>query len=442
MQSTNSNNDLPSDKDLNIGQSTTNYPEHANYVLGILFLVYVINFIDRQLLSVFIGPIQDEFGVSDTAMGLLVGFSFALFYSVAGIPIARLADRSNRRNIIAIGLAVWSGMTVLCGFARSFIELALARVGVGVGEAAGTPPSHSLICDYFSIDKRATALGIYSAGVYVGSAISYLCGGYMRANFDWRIAFIVLGAPGLLVALIVRFTIKEPSRQSFSSSGNSQREDISFLETLQYFLSFRSWCLMVAGAACLSMAGYGITMWGYEFFVRVHHVPLSSIGLWMALIVGVGGCIGVYSGGWLVDRFSRKSSTWIMLLPAIVNLASLPLGILFVLVTDSALSAVFLFFFYLIVSFFIPAIHTLTQRLALFNMRATAAAIMLFLINIIGAGLGPFIVGLVNDALEPLYGIEAIRYSLLTLVIIGFFGSGFFYLASRTLESDVSRVNQ
>ena len=176
---------------------------YANYVLGVLFLVYVINFIDRQVVSVFLGPIKQEFGVSDTAMGLLVGFAFALFYPFAGIPIARLADRSNRRTIIAVGLGAWSAFTVASGLARSFPQLALARVGVGIGEAAGSPPAHSLISDYFPPNRRATALGIYASGVYVGSAIAYLGGGYLRENFDWRTAFFVLGAPGLLYWILM-----------------------------------------------------------------------------------------------------------------------------------------------------------------------------------------------------------------------------------------------
>ena len=187
-------------------------PAYANYVLGVLFVVYVFNFIDRQAMSVFIGPIKAEFGASDTAMGLLVGFAFALLYTIAGIPIARWADSGNRRSIIAIGLTLWSAMTVASGMARSFAQLALARVFVGIGEAAGTPPAHSLLADYFPLSRRATALAIYSAGAFVGSGLAYLGGGYLREYFDWRMAFIVLGAPGLLVALLVRFTVREPPR--------------------------------------------------------------------------------------------------------------------------------------------------------------------------------------------------------------------------------------
>ena len=212
-------------------------PAYANYVLGVLFIVYVFNFIDRQVLSVFIGPIKEEFGASDTQMGLLAGFAFALLYTFAGIPIARLADRGNRRNIIVIGLVVWSAMTVACGFARSFAQLALARVLVGIGEAAGSPPSHSMIADYFSMDRRATALAIYTSGAFVGSALAYLGGGYLREYFDWRTAFIVVGVPGLLIALLLAFTVREPLR-GISEQRTEDKTTTTLGDTLRYL--FRS----------------------------------------------------------------------------------------------------------------------------------------------------------------------------------------------------------
>jgi len=235
---------------------------YSNYVLWVLFAVYVINFIDRQVLSVFIGPIKEEFGVSDTHMGLLVGFAFALFYTIAGIPIARWADRGNRRTIIAIGLTVWSAMTVATGLTRNFAQMALARVGVGVGEAAGSPPAHSLISDYFPPERRARAMGIYSWGVYVGSAIAYLGGGYLRANFDWRTAFIVLGLPGLVMAVVVRLTVREPPR-GMSENVTIPVEPTTLRETLSYLLGCRGWLYLVAGSSLLSITGYGVLMWGY-----------------------------------------------------------------------------------------------------------------------------------------------------------------------------------
>jgi predicted MFS family arabinose efflux permease len=414
---------------------------YANYVLGVLFAVYVINFIDRQVLSVFIGPIKEEFGVSDTAMGLLVGFAFALFYTVAGIPIARWADRGSRRTIIAIGLAVWSGMTVASGLARNFSQLALARVGVGVGEAAGSPPAHSLISDYFPPHKRATALGIYAWGVYVGSAIAYLGGGYLRANFDWRVAFFVLGAPGLIFSLVVRFTVKEPPR-GHSEGGVVRAEPTTFGETLRHLLTCRSWVYLIAGSSFLSISGYGVLMWGYEFFGRVHGMSPVDIGLWMALIVGLGGSLGTYAGGRLADRYGQRDPAWYMRLPAIVNLVGMPFGVVFLLADSSGRSLAFFFPYYLLANFYVPSMHTINQNLAKLRMRATAAAIMLFIVNIVGAGAGPLLVGVLNDAFAPRFGDAAIRYSLLCISLTGVLGSLFFYLSSRSLADDLARARE
>ena len=413
-------------------------PGHANYVLGVLFLVYVINFIDRQILAVFIGPIKEEFGVSDTAMGLLVGFAFALFYTIAGIPIARWADRGNRRSIIALGLTVWSAMTVACGFARSFVQLALLRVGVGVGEAAGSPPAHSLISDYFPPERRATAMGIYSWGIYIGSALAYLGGGYLRAHFDWRTAFVVLGIPGLLVALLVRFTVREPPR-GYSEGAVGQASATTLKETLDYLLSCRSWVYLVSGSCFLSLTGYGVLMWGYEFFGRVHAMEPMEVGVWMAAIVGIGGSLGTLAGGSIADRLGRRDPGWYMRFPAMATMASLPFAAVFLLAESSRTSMIFFFVFYVLSNVYVPAMHTINQNIAKLRMRATAAAILLFIVNLVGAGAGPFVVGLLNDRFAVVYGNEAIRYSLLTLATSGVVGAALFYLSSRSLAADLAR---
>ena len=415
-------------------------PGYSNYVLGVLFLVYVVNFVDRQILSVFIGPIKQEFGVSDTAMGLLVGFAFALFYTIAGIPIARWADRGNRRSIIALGLTVWSAMTVGCGFVRNFAQLALFRVGVGVGEAAGTPPAHSIISDYFPASKRATALGIYAWGVYFGSALAYLGGGYLRELFvdDWRTPFILLGLPGLFLALVVRFTVREPPR-GYSDSPDVVAEPTTLGETLRYLLSCASWRNLVAGSCFLSIMGYGVLMWGYEFFGRVHHMSPMDIGLWMAAIVGLGGSLGTLVGGTVTDRLSQRDPAWAMRFPAWVTWSCLPFSFLFLL-SDSILVAMLSFFvFYFLANIYVPAMHSLNQNLARLSMRATAAAILLFIVNLVGAGLGPLLVGFLNDQYAASWGDEAIRYSLLSISVLGAFGAIFFHRSARTLAGDLER---
>lgn len=415
-------------------------PRYSNYVLGVLFVVYVLNFVDRQILSVFIDPIKREFGVSDTAMGALTGFAFAVFYTFAGIPIARWADRGDRRLIITLGLALWSAMTMATGFARSFTMLALARIGVGVGEAGGTPPAHSLISDYFPPERRATAIGVYSFGVYVGSALAYTCGGLLHQYFDWRTAFLLLGAPGLVFAAVVFFTVKEPPRGHSEKLVAQSDERASLGETLRFLLTCRSWVYLQTGSALLSIAGYGVLIWGYPFFGRVHGLDPVQTGLAMGLVVGVGGGIGTLGGGVVVDHLTRRDVRWAMRLPAIVNAVAIPLGVAYLLADRVGLAIALFFPFYALVNVFVPALHTLNQNLARLRMRATASAVSLFILNIVGAGAGPFIVGALNDAFAPRFGDHAIRYSLMVVSAFALLATPLFHLGSRTLQADLERA--
>jgi len=431
------------DRDTAAAGTTTDHPEispaYANYVLGILFTVYVFNFIDRQVLSVFIGPIKQEFGASDTQMGLLAGFAFAVLYTFAGIPIARLADRGNRRNIIAIGLAIWSAMTVACGMARSFLQLAAARVLVGIGEAAGSPPSHSLIADYFSMDRRATALAVYTTGAFVGSALAYLGGGYLREYFDWRTAFIAVGAPGVLIALLVRFTVREPTR-GLSEQRTGTEESSTLGETLGYLARSRAWVLLMSGFSLVSITSYAILMWGFEFYGRVHNLEPITIGNWMGVIVGIGGSVGTVLGGRLVDTLGRERASRGLRASVLVTLTGFPLGI-YALLAESAQTALWsLGPFYLLLNVYLAAMYSNNQNLARLRMRATAAAIMLFIVNIVGAGAGPLIVGALSDYFARDYGVESIRYALVCSVLLGALGAVIILYAGRTLDADLKRA--
>jgi len=413
---------------------------YANYVLGVLFVVYVFNFIDRQLLSVFIGPIKTEFGASDTEMGLLVGFAFALLYTVAGIPIARWADRGNRRNIIAIGLAVWSAMTVATGLVRNFTELAVARVLVGIGEAAGSPPSHSLIADYFALDRRATAFAVYTAGAFVGSALAYLGGGYLREHFDWRTAFIVVGAPGLLIALLVRFTVREPVRGASEQRAAQETSTSTLGETLRFLAQSRAWLFLMAGFSLVSVSSYAVLMWGFEFFGRVHGMAPIAIGNWMGVIVGLGGSLGTVLGGRLFDHLVKDSATRALYVPVLLTLAGFPLGV-YALLANSPLVSLWCFLpFYLLLSVYLPAMYSNNQALARLHMRATAAAVMLFIVNIVGAGVGPLIVGALSDFFAVHHGEESIRYALVCSLGVGAAGALILLLSGSKLDADLRRA--
>lgn len=414
-------------------------PAYSNYVLGVLFIVYVFNFIDRQAMSVFIGPIKEEFGASDTEMGLLVGFAFALLYTVAGIPIARLADRANRRNIIAIGLAVWSTMTMVTGLSKNFLHLVIARVGVGIGEAAGTPPAHSLIADYFPVERRGTALAIYSSGVFAGSAIAYIGGGFLREHFDWRTAFIILGLPGLVFVLVLMLTVKEPPRGLSDNRRNTEKSS-TLKETIHHLLASPSWVFLMIGASCLSIIGYGVMMWGYEFYSRIHGMEPLEVGQWMALIMGVGGILGTLTGGLLADRLAARKPSHVIRVPGLLTLAAMPFGAICLLAESATVSLLCLFPFYTLLNVYIPAMYSANQNLAKLDMRATASAIVLFVVNIAGAGAGPFIVGGLSDLFAAHYGDESLRYALLVTVALGAIGCISFVLTSRWLGEDLRRV--
>ncbi len=407
---------------------------YARYVLGLLFVVFVFNFIDRQILSILLEPIKAELGVSDTAMGFLTGIAFALFYTVAGIPIARLADRGTRRTIIALGLAAWSAMTAASGIARSFAELALARIGVGVGEAACSPPAHSLLADYFPVERRATALAVYSMGIHVGVLFGFVIGGWMSQYFGWRQAFLAVGLPGLVLAVVVRLTVREPPRVHFATTPLSSGAAI---RTLWRMRTFRH---MALGAALHSFAAYGIAAWAPAFLSRVHHMGFAEIGTWLGSISGLGGGIGAVSGGMLADRLGARDARWALWVPAIASVAEVPFWFVFLLWPDHVPALVGGIPGIVGGAMWLGPVFATTQSLVRPDMRAVAAAVLLFVVNLIGLGVGPQAVGVMNDLLAPSVGASAVRYSLLIVGVMNVWAAVHFALAARTLVADLEPV--
>jgi MFS family permease len=411
---------------------------YAWYVLTLLSLTYVLNFIDRQILAMLIEPIKKEFGVSDTAMGFLSGFAFVFFYTIAGIPIARWADRGSRKFIITGALIIWSGMTAACGLARNFAELALARVLVGVGEAGGSPPAHSLIADYFPPQQRATALSLYAWGVYVGAALAFLAGGYLIQHYDWRTAFYVVGIPGVVLAALVGLTVREPARGwSENRQRSAEPEAVSLGETLRCLASRRAFIFVALGSAVQSLSGYGVLTWGPAFLGRVHGMPWSDIGFDLGWIVGLAGCFGAFLGGRLADRFGARDARWYMRLPAFQSLLGVPFVIGFALLPDKQLALLSFIPFYALGAMYVGPMFSVVQGLAPLRMRTTASAILLFIVNMVGLGLGPLTIGLLNDYVFAGYGTEAIRYSMLVVGILGGMASLLFWQASKTLREEM-----
>jgi predicted MFS family arabinose efflux permease len=421
-------------------RTTTITPGYARYVLVLLFVAYVFNFVDRQILAILLQPIKEELGVSDTAMGLLTGIAFAIFYTFAGIPIARLADRRSRRTIIAIGLTAWSAMTAASGLVRTFAQLAIARIGVGVGEAAFVPPAHSLIADYFPPERRATALAVFSMGVHVGLAFGLVLGGGIAQLYGWRVAFFTVGIPGLLLAIVVRLTVREPVRGGsdalHGSSASLTQESLSqVFATLRSLRSFRHLAL---AAAFHSFGGYAFAIWGPTFFVRVHHMPTGQLGTWLGIVLGVGGMVGAIGGGLLSDRLGARDARRMLYVPAIATLVQIPCATA-ALWWPSPIPAMLLLFPSAVMSaIWFGPVFALTQALVSPTMRATASAVLVFVINLIGLGLGPLAVGALNDYLQPTFGPEAIRYSLLILVVANLMAAHQFLGAARTIRADLA----
>ena len=412
-------------------------PGYSAYVLGLLFVVYVFNFIDRQVLSILLQPIKDDLGVSDTFMGFLTGFAFAFFYTFAGIPIARFADRASRRTIIAVGLVVWSSMTAVSGLARSGLQLAMARVGVGVGEAAGTPPAHSLLSDYFPPERRATALAIYAMGVYVGVALAFIGGGWIGTQFGWRTVFIAVGLMGIPLAIVVRATVRELPR-GYSDPGPLETiEQAPFMEAAGTLLRNRSFVLIVLATSLQSLWGYGLLTWGPTFLIRQHDLPVVDVGLQLGIPIGLMGGLGVVLGGRLADALGQRDERWYMRLPAIECIVLVPLALVFVLADNLTVALVAFYPLYLLGAMYVGPMHSTIQGLVVPNLRATASAINLFVVNMLGLGLGPLLIGLLNDAFADRWGEGAIRYSMLIAAVVGGTSSWVFWRASRHLPGDL-----
>ena len=400
-------------------------PNYRAYVLFILWITYILNFVDRQLITILLEPIKLEFGASDTAMGFLSGFAFALFYASLGVPVARLADRWSRRNVIAISVGLWSAMTALCGMAASFWQLAVARVGVGIGEAGGTPPSHSLIADYFPLEQRTTALSIHATGTQFGILIGMLGGALLAAEHGWRMAFIFFGIPGVVIGLLVAFTVKEPARES-PLSNTSMIADIKHIWALPGF------ALIATAGATTALAAYGLGTWSPSFLMRTHGLSLVETGLLLGGAGAISGIIGAVTGGILCDRLRKRDPRWQLWLPAVGAFTTAPLMLGFLLWPESQqfavgdtivpVAIVFTLLGGVVAAFWIGPTYAAIQTLSPGNMRAQAAAIFLFMFNLVGMGLGPLVIGILSDALEPGFGVDSLRYAMaisLSLVFLG-----------------------
>ncbi|HXB33108.1 MAG TPA: MFS transporter [Puia sp.] len=439
--------------------STRNTPStlYRNYVLFMLTIVYVFNFIDRQVLVILQESIKKDLHLSDAQLGFLSGFTFAIFYAVLGVPIARLADRTNRRNTITLSLGLWSIMTAVSGTARNFIQLAAARIGVGIGEAGGSPPAHAMISDYFPPCRRSTALSIYSTGIYFGTLIGYIMGGYLNQRLGWRTAFFAVGAPGIFFSLLFYATVKEPRRGStdtaslplsdtaslplsgtaaLPSTGTSPlppTETHTFREVLKLLYSKKTFIFLTIATSLLVFCIYGLLNWAPSFLGRIHGMTPAERGRALGLALGIGGAIGSFAGGALTDRFGKKDRQWYLKIPAYAILLSIGFAIGALYLKSNILSVVCFGCTAALQSMYLGPSVAVAHSLVPASMRALTSAVLFLALNFIGLGFGPWIVGMISDRLTPSLGVEALRWAMSIVLVVSLVSAMLFFRTAKTL---------
>ena len=380
---------------------------YRTYVLSALTLIYILNFVDRGLLAV-VGPeLIPELGISDTQFGLLTGFGFALLYTVVGIPLARYADTANRVWIMTVCIALWSLMTALCGLATevtigsltigAFWILLMCRVGVGIGEAGCTPPANSLIADYYAPRDRSQALGVYAMGVTLGTMFANLIGGWVTDAFDWRTAFLVVGLPGLLVAIVFKLTVKEPPRGYTDPKNKEPKQPVALREAIRELTAKPAFWYMTAGATVAAFCGYGIVSFQSIFLVRTHGITTGEAAIWINTPVSLASAIGTFATGWLATKLYKKHPGAIAWVPAIGLALSIPFYF-FAFSTQNLLYAAIALVIGGFVKYgYLAAQYTIGQGVVSMRVRAMATAVLLFVVNLIGYGFGPLFIGAVSD---------------------------------------------
>ena len=404
---------------------------NPNLVLLFLLIAYIFNFLDRQILGILAQPIKDDLGLSDTEFGAIGGLAFALLYSVLGVPLSYLADRTSRSGVIAGALTVWSGFTALCGTATGFWQLFLYRLGVGVGEAGGVAPSYALIADYFPPQRRARALGIFSLGVPIGLGAGTLLGAYIAALIDWRAAFVIMGLAGIAFAPLLLWVARDVPKQAVSSVATS-----SLASVFRLLARKPAFWLMAFAASCSSLVGYGLALWVPSILMRSFGLDIIGAGQFMGSLLLIGGTFGVLAGGYLADRLGFADRRWYALLPAIAWVITAPFFLFGLLSPSLWLAWPLLLVPNALNILWLGPVTTAVQHLVERPMRATASACFLLINNFIGLGVGPLLIGAISEGLKASQGVESLRYA--AIAVLGFYlvAALLMWAASRRLASD------
>jgi MFS family permease len=418
---------------------------YANYVLIALTLCYVLNTMDRsQILAASLQAIKKEFGASDFQMGVLTGIPFAFFYSFMGIPIAAWADRSSRRNVLSLAVATWSAMTAIFGMAVNYAMLFAARIGTAVGEAGGSPPSHSLISDYFTKSRRGTAFSIYALGVPIGTSLGAALGGWGNQTLGWRMTFILAGVPGIIIAALLWLTVKEPPRGLSDGVLRAERVPVpGMFEVLGTLWQRRSFRHLTLAAALHSVVWYASGAFNNAFLQRSHQMTVAEAGYWIAVLSAIAG-FGTFLGGLASDRLSArfKDRRWYMWVPGIATLLCVPFQFLAYLSPDRAVVLPsFVGLMFMAAVFFGPS-FAMTQALATLRMRSVATSLLLFIQTLIGNGLGPSVTGLISDQLRASFDQNSLRYALVVIGVVNVWAALHYALGSRTLRQDLEATER
>ncbi|MGZ3368882.1 MAG: spinster family MFS transporter [Caulobacteraceae bacterium] len=409
------------------------------FALTVLTLIWAASYADRQLFGIVLPLIKDDLRLSDTSLGLIAGLTFALFYAVLGLPIAWLADRFNRRNILAAGLVLWSEMTALTGAAANLWQLAGARVLVGVGEATGAAPATSMVSDMFGQENRPLTMAVLSSGSSWAALLFLPALGWIAHLYGWRGAFAAAGLAGLTIAAVFVLTVHEPSRRTPDPHLSAIRT-ASFPKTAGFLLGSRTYLLTVVGGSILGVSLYASQVWHPSFLSRVHHLDIAQVGAAIGVPRGVAGLIGTLLGGLLAERLGRRAPRWRLIVPGVACALALPAELVFLLSPHLAVALCGMLAYHLLVGMHFGPVYATCQSVAPARMRCTATAGFLLVANLVGQTIGPLAVGYLNDQWAAAFGQEAIRYSLVVGSVCALIGGGFMVAAARSLSSDTARA--
>ena len=421
------------------GDSSASAARQANYTLVLLTVIYTLNYLDRNLFSIVLQSIKVDLQLTDTQLGLVGGVAFVMFYAIMGIPIAWLADRYNRRNIIAIGLAFWSLMTACTGFAANLWQLALTRFLMGAGEAAGVSPANSMLADLYDKARRPLALSIMTCGSTLGMFLAYLLGGFIDEHYGWRAVFFVGGVPGIVVALFFYLTVREPVRGA-AEVGRVPTGINTFRETMRFLSRSRTYVIVLTGGCMMAVHLYASMIWGPAFMIRVHELPSGTMGTYMAFARGPTGLVGMILGGVAVLRLGQRDERWRIWLPAGVCLLTAPAEIIFLFSDTLWLALSGLALASLFTSMYTGPIFAILLGVSKVRMRAMAVATFVVLGSLVGQFIGPLWVGYLNDLMQAQFGAKAIRYSLLVGPICAMLAGLIIWTSAKSLDTDTRRA--